>query len=132
MNKYRVPLRSVVVAVVGAALVISPTFAVHMGEGLPFMFQRVDIMVPAMAELQRPISAYLRDNVLDTFSGFNFTPTFPALLLEVGVDRVMFSADYPYQSTARARAFLDNISVNAAAKERIAYGNAERLFKLPA
>ena len=40
----------------------------------------------------------LRENVHYTFSGFNFTPTFIDLLLQVGVDRIMFSADYPYAS----------------------------------
>jgi hypothetical protein len=42
----------------------------------------------------------------------------------------MFSADYPYQSMPWARAFLEQIPVSAADKERIAHGNAERLFRL--
>jgi uncharacterized protein len=103
----------------------------HMGEGLPFMFQRVDIMATEFTKLKRPVSAYLRDNLHYTFSGFNFSPTFLDLLLELGgVDRIMFSADHPYQPMAKARAFLEQIPVSAADKERIAYGNAEKLFKL--
>jgi hypothetical protein len=97
-----------------------------MGEGLPFMLQRLDVM--AMTKLNRPISSYLRKNVHYTFSGFNFTPTFLDLLLEVGVDRIMFSADYPYSSMAQARTFLDQLPVSAADRERIAHGNAEHLF----
>ena len=42
----------------------------------------------------------------------------------------MFSADYPYGSMAEARAFLDYIPVSVADRERIAHGNAERLFNL--
>jgi uncharacterized protein len=103
----------------------------HMGEGLPFMFQRLDIIPMAVTKLERPILAYLKENVHYTFSGFNFPPTFLDLLLELGgVDRIMFSADYPYQSMAQARAFLEQIPVSAADKERIAHGNAERLFRL--
>jgi len=102
----------------------------HMGETLPFMQSRVDIMNPAMTGLKRPISAYLRDNIHYTFSGFNFTSTFLDLLLQVGVDRIMFSADYPYGSMAQARAFLDQLPVSAADRERIAHGNAERLLGL--
>jgi predicted TIM-barrel fold metal-dependent hydrolase len=76
----------------------------HMGEGLPFMFRRLDVMPMAMTKLHRPVSAYLRDNVHYTFSGFNFPPTFLDLLLELGgVDRIMFSADHPYQSMTEAR-----------------------------
>ena len=66
-----------------------------LAEGLPFMLQRLDVMPPALTKLKRPISAYLRENVHYTFSGFNFTAPFLNLLLEVGVDRIMFSADYP-------------------------------------
>ncbi len=102
----------------------------HMGEALPFMLSRTDIMAPEMTGLQRPISAYLRENVHYTFSGFNFTATFLDLLLQVGVDRIMFSADYPYGSMAQARAFLDRLPVSTADRERIAHGNAERLLRM--
>jgi predicted TIM-barrel fold metal-dependent hydrolase len=100
----------------------------HMGETLPFMLQRVDVMAPAMTKLKKPISAYLRENVHYTFSGFNFLPTFLELLLQVGVDRIMFSADHPYQSMAEARAFLDRAPVSDGDRRRIAHGNAEHLF----
>jgi uncharacterized protein len=103
----------------------------HMGEGLPGMFQRVDVMTPVMTKLKRPVTAYLRENLHYTFSGFFFPPTFLALLLELGsVDRIMFSVDHPYQSMAQGRAFLEQLPVSAADKERIAHGNAQKLFKL--
>jgi uncharacterized protein len=103
----------------------------HMGEGLPFMFQRLDVMPQAVTKLARPISDYLRENVHYTFSGFNFAPTFLNLLLELGgVERIMFSADYPYQSMTQARAFLEQLPISPANKERIAHGNAEQLFRL--
>ena len=61
----------------------------HLGEGLAAMFRRVDIMAPEATKLKRPISAYLRDNVHYTISGFNYPATFLALLLELGgVDRL--------------------------------------------
>jgi len=103
----------------------------HMGEGLPFFLQRFDIVPSAVTKLRHPINAYLRQNVHYTFSGFNFPPAFLDLFLELGgIDRIMFSADHPYQSMAQARAFLEQIPVSAADKERIAHGNAEKLFGL--
>ena len=102
----------------------------HLGEGLMAMFQRLDVMTPAMTKLKRPISSYLRENVHYTVSGFNFPATFLNLLLEVGVGRIMFSADHPYQSMAQAKAFLEQLPVSAADRERIAHGNAEKLFGL--
>jgi predicted TIM-barrel fold metal-dependent hydrolase len=102
----------------------------HQGEGLASMFQRLDIMAPEMTKLKRPVTAYLRENVHYTFSGFNFPATFLSLLLELGgVGRIMFSVDHPYQSMAKGRAFLEQLPVSAADKD-IAHGNAEKLFKL--
>jgi uncharacterized protein len=103
----------------------------HMGEGLVGMFRRVDVMTPGVTNLKRPITAYLRENLHYTFSGFFFPPTFLALLLELGgVDRIMFSVDHPFASMSEGRAFLDQLPVSTADKERIAHGNAEKLFKL--
>ena len=52
------------------------------------------------------------------------------IAVEIGVSRIMFSADYPYGSMAKARAFLEQIPVSAADRARIAHGNAESLFRL--
>jgi predicted TIM-barrel fold metal-dependent hydrolase len=103
----------------------------HMGEGLPFFFQRLDIIPVETTKLKHPISHYLKNNVHYTFSGMNYGGVFQNLLIELGgVDRIMFSADYPYQSMTWARTFLDQIPVSDADKEWIAHGNAERLFGL--
>ncbi len=103
----------------------------HMGEVLPFMLPRLDaVMTQARTLLARPVAAYLRHNVHYTWSGFNYIPTFLNLLLEVGVDRIMFSADHPYSSMAEARAFLDRLPVSDADRHRIAHANAERLLGL--
>jgi uncharacterized protein len=103
----------------------------HLGEGIPFMLPRLNRKLPMeMTKLDRPLGAYLRENVHYTFSGFNFPATFLDLLQEVGVERIMFSTDYPYESMVEARSFLDHLPVSAADRERIAHGNAERLFNL--
>jgi uncharacterized protein len=103
----------------------------HLGEGLPFMLPRLDVnLAPALTKLKRSLGDYLRHNVHYTFGGFFFPATFLDLLLEVGVERIMFSVDYPYGAMARGRAFLEQLPVSAADRERIAHGNAARLFKL--
>jgi predicted TIM-barrel fold metal-dependent hydrolase len=103
----------------------------HLGEGLPFMLPRLDRnMAPELTRLKRRLADYLRQNVHYTFAGFNFPATFLDLLLEVGVERIMFSVDYPYGSMAKAREFLENLPVSAADRARIAHGNAEKLFRL--
>jgi uncharacterized protein len=101
----------------------------HLGEGLPFMLPRLEAtLAKEVTKLERPLSAYLRENLHYTISGFNFLPTFLDLFLEVGAERIMFSADYPYASMEKARAFLEQLPVSPADRARIAYGNAERLL----
>jgi hypothetical protein len=103
----------------------------HLGEGLPFMLQRLNQNLPtAMTKLNRPFSSYLRENIHYTFSGFNFVPPFLNLFMEVGVDRIMFSTDHPYASMAEGRAFLDRLPVSPSDREKIAHKNAEALLDL--
>ncbi len=103
----------------------------HLGEALPFMLPRLNVTMPReVTGLKRPIGDYLRQNVHYTISGFNFTATFLDLLFEVGVDRIMFSADYPWGSMESARKFLEQLPISPSDKERIAHGNAEKLLRL--
>lgn len=103
----------------------------HLGEVLPFMLERTDhVMSPEKTGLKRPVAQCLRENIYYTFSGFNYVPTFLDTLLEVGIDRIMFSADHPYGTMEECRAFLEQLPVTTADKEKIAHGNAERLLKL--
>ncbi|MBV8509701.1 MAG: amidohydrolase family protein, partial [Xanthobacteraceae bacterium] len=103
----------------------------HLGEALPFMLPRLNRnLSKEVTKLERPFGDYLRQNIHYTFGGFNFPATFLDLLLEVGVDRIMFSVDHPYGSMVEARTFLDHIPVSPSDRERIAHGNAERLFNL--
>jgi predicted TIM-barrel fold metal-dependent hydrolase len=95
------------------------------------MLPRIELALPAeVTKLERPVSSYLRENLHYTFGGFNWTPAFLDLLLQVGAERIMFSTDHPYASMTEARAFLDHLPVSSADKERIAHGNAERLLRL--
>ncbi len=103
----------------------------HMGEALPFMLPRLDQNLSMqLTRLQRPIGSYLRENLYYTFSGFNYTPNFLDLLFQVGVDRIMFSADYPYSSMLAARNFLEQLPLSPSDKHRIAHGNAEQLLRM--
>ncbi len=103
----------------------------HLGEALPFMLHRIDRrMSKETTKLHRSVAEYLRENIYYTFGGFNFTPAFLNLLLEVGADRIMFSADHPYLPMSAARSFLDDLPVSPVDKAKIAHGNAEKLMGL--
>lgn len=103
----------------------------HMGEALPFMLPRIDDSLPReLTKLKYPISTYLRENVYYSFGGFNYTLCFLDLLIQVGADRILLSADYPYKTMEEAIAFLNQLPISLVDKERIAHGNAERLLKI--
>jgi uncharacterized protein len=105
----------------------------HMGEALPFMLDRIDetTTVEAKALLTRSVRQTILDQVWITTSGFFTMVPFVAALMSFGVDRIMFSVDYPFASNARARAFLDALPVSPADRAKIAHGNADRLLRLP-
>jgi predicted TIM-barrel fold metal-dependent hydrolase len=48
----------------------------------------------------------------------------------IGIDRVLFTTDYPYGSMKAARKFFDQMPINQNDKEKIAHLNAERLLGL--
>lgn len=103
----------------------------HLGEAIPFMLPRLAISFPAeLTQLAHPIEFYLRNNVYYTFGGFNFPATFMNLFLEIGIERILFSVDYPYASMSESRKFLEQLPLRSDDRERIGYGNAEQLLKL--
>jgi hypothetical protein len=102
-----------------------------MGEGLPAMLARCEHQFGNdLAHLSRPLSQAITDQVYITSAGFFTNPPFLAALQTFGIDRLMFSVDYPYASNAAGRAFLDNVPLSAADREKFAHGNADRLLKL--
>jgi hypothetical protein len=105
----------------------------HMGEALPFMLDRIDETTTMQAKsfLKRSVRQTIVDQVWITTSGFFTMVPFMATLMTFGVDRIMFSVDYPFASNARARAFLDALPVSPADRAKIAHGNADGLLRLP-
>ena len=63
-----------------------------------------------------------------TFSGFNYTPTFPDLMFQVGVARILFSADYPYGS--RSSPPFRPAPGKPGGQGTDSHGNAERLLRM--
>lgn len=105
----------------------------HMGEGLPFQRWRFDsrfAAYPYGISLQRRPSEYIGTNLLITTSGVCSHPTLVGAVGEMGVDAVMFSVDYPYESTEAAARFIDTAPLEPAQLEAICRGNAARILGL--
>ena len=82
--------------------------------------------------LARSLTETITDQVYITSAGFFTNPPFTAALETFGIDRLMFSVDYPYASNAEGRVFLDNLPLSPAELAKFAHGNADRLLKLNA
>ncbi|HEY6620880.1 MAG TPA: amidohydrolase family protein, partial [Steroidobacteraceae bacterium] len=101
----------------------------HMGEMLPMMLDRADkVFEFDVDHLQRPVSRTIVDQVWITTSGIFDEPPFLAALLTFGIDRIMFSVDYPYAPDALGRAFLNRISLSPTDMEKLSHGNADALL----
>jgi predicted TIM-barrel fold metal-dependent hydrolase len=102
-----------------------------MGEALPFMLDRLDNwLTPKAKNLKRGVAETILDQVYITTAGFFWMAPFMSALLTFGADRILFSVDYPFSKNNEARAFLDNLPIAPADKEKIAHGNADRILKL--
>ena len=105
----------------------------HLGEGLVAMMPRIAYRLPVnVTGLQRSVDEYLRENVHYTTSGFNYESIFRDLVAQVGIDRIMFSVDYPFLPLPGSREFLEGLPLTDQDRHRIAHGNAQRLLGIPA
>jgi 2,3-dihydroxybenzoate decarboxylase len=111
----------------------------HMGEALPFWAYRLDYMHGATVRSQRyesvkPIekkpSEYLRENFYITNSGVAWEPAIKFTQEFMGVDRVLYAMDYPYQYSLEEVVALDNMNMSLEDKKRFFQTNAQHVFKL--
>ena len=109
----------------------------HMGEGLPFFIDRIDNryfweheMAGALPKLKRKPSDYIRDNIVVTTSGMNFSAPLLMTIQTLGIDNVLFAADYPFETVRDAVEAVDGLAIADRDKEKLYSLNATRVFKL--
>lgn len=103
----------------------------HMGEMLPVMIARLDDVGAAdIGHLKRLPSRTIVEQVWITTSGIFTQPPFIAALQTFGIDRIMFSVDYPFVPNPPGVKWMEGLPVSPADKEKILSGNARRLLKI--
>lgn len=105
----------------------------HMGEGLPFQRWRFDSRFAVYSHgvtLQRAPSAYIGSNIVITTAGVCSPGALAGAIAEMGPEAVMFSVDYPYESTEAAARFIEDAPLDEATRAQVCHGNAQRLLKL--
>ena len=118
----------------------------HHFEALSWMAWRTDYSFPpAESGLQRTVKEYLRENfyggilagefawhepgAVDPSWSLSFN-AYQAMVNVIGIDRIVFTADYPFANMEAGRKFLEQMPIPPVDKEKIAHGNAERLLGL--
>ena len=106
----------------------------HNGEGIPFYLDRLENHTAiGMKEhgFKKTITDVMMQNVIVTTSGNFSVPALMCTVAVLGIDRVIFSVDWPYESNKMGVEFLNSLPLSASDKEKLAHGNAEKLLGLP-
>jgi len=102
----------------------------HLGEGLPFLLWRID------HALSRPGNAGLsfRDVFCEHFylttSGNFSTPALLCSVMELGVDRILFSVDWPFVSNTQGTQWMERVPLCHEDKLKILGENARQLLRI--
>jgi len=106
----------------------------HMGELLPFAVARTEQRLSHIptVELERGPVEILRENFFITTSGNFHTQSLQGAIMQVGADRILFAADYPFESTAEAAEWFDSVPISETDRLKIGRTNAERVLRIAA
>ncbi len=105
----------------------------HLGEGLPFNVWRADHRLekdPRGITIKKKVNDYFRQNFYVTTSGNFHTPSLQDTMWEIGVDRILFASDFPFEDMEEAANWFDAASINEYDKMKIGRENAIKLLKL--
>lgn len=108
----------------------------HLGEGLPFVLQRIDFPYvrphfkadpDARPELKQKPSDYLKKNMFVATSGNYLPAAFECTQKTLGTDRIIFGSDFPYEDTRECVDFLEALPLTPDEKQKIYSDNAAQL-----
>jgi len=111
----------------------------HLGEGLPFWLFRLDFMhasmvrsnrYPGAKPLQKKPSEYFRSNIWVTTSGMQWAPAIQFCISVLGIERVMYAMDYPYQFVPEEVKVTDEMPMSDADRKKLYQDNVETVFGL--
>lgn len=103
----------------------------HLGEALPFLLDRMDNRLKFLpnpkAKNQRDFSYYFHHNIYVTTSGNMSLQAFDCTRRVLGLDRILFGSDHPFEDATHMVDFADNLPLGEREREALYYKNAEAL-----
>jgi 2,3-dihydroxybenzoate decarboxylase len=101
----------------------------HLGETIPYTLARIDEALSRDTPMKN-FREVFSSHFYVTTSGFFSDPALQCCIQEIGVDRIMFSVDWPYASSQAGVQWLKKTPLAEADRAKIASGNARRLLRL--
>ena len=102
----------------------------HMGEGLPFLLWRIDHALSRPGNRRISFREQFSRHFYITTSGNFSTPALLCSMMELGVDRILFSVDWPFVQNVPGTRWMSELQLSAEDKTKILSGNAKRLLKM--
>lgn len=104
----------------------------HMGEMLPMALARSSGMLSGQARLRQTVAEYFKTNIHVTTSGYFSLPPLKCALEVMGIERMMYSVDYPFSANGHGKDFLEAARevLSPEEMEMLAHGNVEKLLKV--
>jgi len=102
----------------------------HLGEGLPFLLWRIDHALSRPGNRDPRFREQFCEHVYITTSGNFSDPALLCCILEMGVDRILFSVDWPFVPNMLGTTWINGVSLAKADKLKILGGNARRLLRI--
>ena len=102
----------------------------HMGEGLPFLLWRIDHALSRPGNRRIAFREQFSRHFYITTSGNFSTPALLCSMMELGIDRILFSVDWPFVQNVPGTKWMSELQLSAEDKTKILSGNAKRLLKM--
>jgi predicted TIM-barrel fold metal-dependent hydrolase len=111
----------------------------HMGELIPFHLLRIsnalELMRKGMGEksglrMKKTVADYMHENVYITTSGVFQHAALTCAVQTLGIERILFSVDYPFEENEEAIRFLHTSPLSDSDRRKLAHENAERVLRI--
>lgn len=100
----------------------------HLGEGIPFLIARMDEALSRQAKVD--FRATFSSHFSVTTSGFFSNPALLCCVQELGIDRILFSVDWPFVKNTVATNWVKTVPLCHEDQVKLLSGNAKRLLKM--
>ncbi|WP_402839856.1 amidohydrolase family protein [Microbacterium sp. GXS0129] len=104
----------------------------HWGETVPYSLQRLDdALPPSVTGLDRTLTQTFRDQIYVSPSGQlgdEYRPHFNFVRELIGIDRMLYSSDYPYLNLTGTKDYFASLGLSQEDRDKFTHINAQRLL----